>query len=420
MAHGTTEGEALKVLAVYPWPSFWSMGEGRGAAAFFLSITSFPTRGHELHVLLPGPPGGPAEEEYHGVRLHRLPTRLDFMPERGRSRVVQHARILRSYVAWRRLAFRAGRSLAGAVRPDALLGMGALGAPVARSVAESLRVPNVTRLFGTSLGEVLGNPVKLALRYPEIIAFRTPADAVVVCDDGSAGDEIALRFGVPADRLVFLPDGVDKRALTTPRDRAAARRSLNIPPDAGVVLSVSRLHPEKHVERLLRAAPAVLAARPDAAFVVAGDGEEGPRLRALAADLGVAGRTVFTGALGADGLLDAYAAADVFVTLSDRTNVLNPLHEAMMSGLPVVALDTGRTARVVRDGETGVLLPVAGLPRLADALVALLSDETRRRRLGAAARADADRRLPDIEERQSMEVEVVARAARASRPADAR
>jgi len=129
---------------------------------------------------------------------------------------------------------------------------------------------------------------------------------------------------------------------------------------------------------------------------------------------------VFTGALGADGLLDAYAAADVFVTLSDRTNVLNPLHEAMMSGLPVVALDTGRTARVVRDGETGVLLPVAGLPRLADALVALLSDEPRRRRLGAAARADADRRLPDIEERQSMEVEVVARAARASRPADAR
>jgi glycosyltransferase involved in cell wall biosynthesis len=390
------------------------MGEGRGAAAFFLSITSFPKRAHEMHVLLPGPPGAPAEEDYHGVRLHRLATTLDLMPERGRSRVVQHARILRSYAVWRASALRAGLALADALRPDALFGMGALGAPVARRIAAKRGVPNVTRLFGTSLGEVVDHPVKLALRYPEIIAFRTPADAVIVCDDGSGGDDIALRFGVPADRLVFLPDGVDKRALTAPRDRSAARRALNIPPDAGVVLSVSRLHPEKHVERLLNAAPALLAARPDTVLLLVGDGEEGPRLRALAAGLGVAGSAVFTGALGGDALLDAYAASDVFVTLSDRTNVLNPLHEAMMSGLPVVALDTGRTARVVQDGENGVLLPPAGLPGLAGLLAELLSDGQRRRALGAAARADADRRLPDIEERQSMEVEVVARVVRAA------
>jgi glycosyltransferase involved in cell wall biosynthesis len=104
-----------------------------------------------------------------------------------------------------------------------------------------------------------------------------------------------------------------------------------------------------------------------------------------------------------------YAAADVFVTLSDRTNVLNPLNEAMMSGLPVVALNTGRTGTVVRDGENGVLLEPAGLAGLADVILGLLTDGPKRKALGAAARASADRRLPSIEERQAAEVGAVLR-----------
>jgi hypothetical protein len=66
MPQGDTRSGGLRVLAVYPWPGFWSMGEDRGAPSFHLSVTAFPKRGHEMHVLLPGPPGGPAEEDYHG------------------------------------------------------------------------------------------------------------------------------------------------------------------------------------------------------------------------------------------------------------------------------------------------------------------------------------------------------------------
>lgn len=410
MAESASAGSPMRVLAVYPWPAFWSMGEGRGAAAFFLSITSFPRHGHEMHVLMPGPPGAPAEEDYHGVHLHRMTTRVDFMPERGRSRVVQHVRILLSYAFWRLQALRAGLALAARLEPDVVLGMGALGAPVARAIARARGVPNVTRLFGTSLGEVLHHPLKRALRYPEIVAFRTPANAVIVCDDGSGGDEIARRFGVPADRLVFLPDGVDKGRFDAPLDREAARRDLNISPKAGVVLSVSRLHPEKHIERLLKAAPRVLAERPDTTFLVVGEGEEGARLKALAADLGIERSAVFTGPVPLEKLPAVYVAADVFVTLSDRTNVLNPLHEAMMSGLAVIALNTGQTRKVVRDGENGVLLEPVGLAGLGDVILGLLSDEPKRKALGAAARAAADRRLPSVEERQTAEVEIVLRA----------
>ena len=65
---------------------FWSMGEGRGAPSFFLSITSFPKRGHEMHVLMPGSPGNLPVEDYHGVTLHRYLSAINFMPEAGASR----------------------------------------------------------------------------------------------------------------------------------------------------------------------------------------------------------------------------------------------------------------------------------------------------------------------------------------------
>ncbi|MBC8450780.1 glycosyltransferase family 4 protein [bacterium] len=177
-----------------------------------------------------------------------------------------------------------------------------------------------------------------------------------------------------------------------------------------MVLVVPRLHPEKHVERLLNAASGVLAERSDATFLIVGDGKERASLEKLSVKLGLERSVIFAGGIDRDELPDVYGVADVFVALSDRTNAGNPTDEAMMSGLPVVALDTGGTADIVRDGENGVLLPVDELPRLAGILLELLADDDGRRKLGEAARVDADRRLPTVEERQVMEVEAVERA----------
>jgi glycogen(starch) synthase len=110
-----------------------------------------------------------------------------------------------------------------------------------------------------------------------------------------------------------------------------------------------------------------------------------------------------------------YKLADLFVTLSDRTNMANPLNEATLSRLPVIALNAGRTADVVRDDENGVLIETGDLPRLGQIILDLLSDEKRMARLGRAAQRNADERLPTVEERQAMEVEAVARAAREGR-----
>jgi glycosyltransferase involved in cell wall biosynthesis len=408
----TQEHQRLTILAVYGWREFWSMGEGRGAPSFFLSITSFPKRGHEMHVLMPGRPGDPPMEDYHGVTLHRFTSAVNFMPEVGGSRLLQHIKRLFSYVSWFIRVVPAGKALAADIGADVVIGMGELGAPAAFRIARARGVPNVTRLFGIGmfLDEVLANRLKLMVRYRETRALTTPADYIILCDDGSQGDRLARHLGVDMDRLLHWMNGVDKPLYESPEPSRDIRSELGIPAANRIVLSVSRLYFEKHVDRIVRLVPALAAARDDVTLVVVGSGDEREALEELADSLGVRDWVVFAGSVGREELPDYYKTADVFVALSDRTNVSNSLHEAMISALPVVVLNTGSTADVVQNGENGVLLTPADLPHAHEVILELLADEERRRSLGERARASADRRLPTFEERQVMEAEVAERA----------
>jgi glycosyltransferase involved in cell wall biosynthesis len=400
----------MTVLAVYQWHEFWSMGEGRGAPSFFLSVTSFPRRGHETHVVMPGSRELPATETYHGVLLHRFPTRVGFNPGTIRIWPIQHAVVFLKYVYWFVRAIPAALSVAREVEPDVVVGMGPLSAPVARLVARRWGVPNVTRLFGTELRQASGSPLRYWLRYWQIAGFKTPAAYVIMHNDGSGGDLVARRLGLDMDRFMFWPNGIDKRLFGPHRRDPGVLRELGVPAGHRVILSVCRLHPEKHVERLLEAALAVLASVDDVTFLIVGEGEERSRLEETATRLGVRERTIFAGSLDRDTLAAVYASSDVFVTLADRTNASNPLYEAMISGLPAVALNTGRTADFIQEGVTGMLIEPADLARLPSVLIGLLRDDERRRSMGSAAREDADRRFPTIEERQDMEAELAERA----------
>jgi glycosyltransferase involved in cell wall biosynthesis len=223
---------------------------------------------------------------------------------------------------------------------------------------------------------------------------------------------VAARFGVPGERLRYWRNGVDKELFRPPATRGDAKRDLGVDTGVPILLSVGRLDSEKHHERLLSCVPEVLKELPSARVVIVGDGPERSFLLAEAARLGVEASVQFTGALERGELAQYYRACDVFISLSDRTNMANPTEEAMMCGCCVVALDEGETREAVRDGDTGVLLPRGKLESLGAMLVDLLKDEDRRLEMGRRAAALADEILPTVEERQAMEVEAVASAVR--------
>jgi glycosyltransferase involved in cell wall biosynthesis len=165
------------------------------------------------------------------------------------------------------------------------------------------------------------------------------------------------------------------------------------------VVYVANLWPWKGHDVLLRALAMLPATLPLHALLV-GDGVERERLEKRAAALGIAHRVRFAGYVADPWAAAAGSWAYVHPTLRDA--MPSAVLEAMMSGLPVVASATGGVPEVVRDGETGVLVPPGDAAALARALRDLAADRVRRDRLASAARAyalaelRADRSLDEL------------------------
>jgi glycosyltransferase involved in cell wall biosynthesis len=139
---------------------------------------------------------------------------------------------------------------------------------------------------------------------------------------------------------------------------------------------------------LVRAMRHILPRHPDARLVLAGDGTMRPRVEETVRRLGLESQVRLLGSV--DRPETVYRAIEIYVQASAvREGTSNSIIEAMASGRPVVAVDLGGNREVVVDGETGLLVPPGDERSLAAALLALLDDPERARRLGAAGAARA-------------------------------
>ena len=186
--------------------------------------------------------------------------------------------------------------------------------------------------------------------------------------------------------IVVTPFGVDlARFAPDAAQRDAATLTLG---------TVKSLAPKYGVDLLLRAFAALLQdarvqALPQACrLLIVGDGPQRAELEALAAELGIAARTTFAGAVAhADvpawlNRLDVYAAPSRLDSESFGVAVI----EASACALPVVVSDAGGLPEVVRDRETGLIVPRDDLAALQAALTTLVLDAALRQRLGAQGR----------------------------------
>lgn len=184
-----------------------------------------------------------------------------------------------------------------------------------------------------------------------------------------------VRQGWPAARVAYLPNFVDADQAA-PADRAA----LGTPADAPLALALGRLHPNKGFDVLLEA----LARAPRLHLWIAGEGPEEGALRARATALGLDGRVRFLG--WRRDVAALLAACDMLACPSRHEPLGNVVIEAWAHGRPVVAAASQGPRQLVRDGETGLLVPVEDADALARAMAALASDPVRAAALAAAGR----------------------------------
>jgi glycosyltransferase involved in cell wall biosynthesis len=185
--------------------------------------------------------------------------------------------------------------------------------------------------------------------------------------------------------------------VTEPRPRAEARAALGLPDDAFVIAHVGRISSWKGQDQLARALVDPALADRHAIGIVAGapwPGEERHEvaLRELAAELGLGDRLRLLG--HRDDIETVHGAADVVAVPSTQPEPLGLVAlEAAAVGLPVVAAAHGGLPEILRDGETGVLVPPRDPHALAIALAELADDPARAQRLGRAAATDVRERF---------------------------
>jgi L-malate glycosyltransferase len=190
--------------------------------------------------------------------------------------------------------------------------------------------------------------------------------------------------GVPAARTVTVHEGIDLGHVQA-APAANLHAELWLPHHAPIVGNVAALVPHKGQRHLIEAAVLVLKKVPDARFVIAGEGELRESLERQIREHRLE-KHVFLVGFRPD-VLSVHKAFDLFVMSSVTEGLGTSLLDAMACGKPIVATTAGGMPEVVRNGETGLLVPPRDHEAMADAIVQLLTDEHARRRMGAAGDA---------------------------------
>ena len=261
------------------------------------------------------------------------------------------------------------------------------------------------------IGRWLGLPVCVTLRGTEVrfarnIAFsrrirRALQCATRVFSVSQSLADLAVGLGISSDKITVVPNGVDLEVFH-PVDRNTARRDLDLPLDARILVSVGALVERKGFHRVIELLPRLRERFPQICYLIVGgpspEGDWSARLHALIARLGVADCVRFTGPLPPAMLKGPLSAGDVFVLSTRNEGWANVFLEAMACGLPVVTTDVGGNREVVCRPELGTIVPFGDSESLFQALSdALIRRWDRGALLGHAAANDWNERVERLE-----------------------
>ena len=197
---------------------------------------------------------------------------------------------------------------------------------------------------------------------------------------------VLLSAGVAADRVPVIPNGIPiEHTPLPPAERRTLRAELGAADGDFLVFNAGRLSAQKDQATLLRAVGSLNQSDRPVRCVVAGDGELRAQLGAIIAQNGWQGTTRLIGFR--DDIPALLQAADVFVLSSLDEGMPMILLETAAAGTPIVATPVGDVPKLVRDGETGLVVPKGDADALALALCRLRDDQALAAALGQAARS---------------------------------
>jgi glycosyltransferase involved in cell wall biosynthesis len=217
------------------------------------------------------------------------------------------------------------------------------------------------------LGRRYNKPVVLSARGSDINLYSTfplirkllqytPHKANKIIAVCQALKDAMISFGIPEEKIVLVPNGVDVgKFCRVPKDEA--RKRLGLPADKKIILSVGALIPRKGFDLLIQAVNMVMSERHmrNLHLIIVGEGPSREDLTKLASSVGRSNAVQFAGAIPHQELYLWYSAADCFCLASSREGWPNVILESLSCGTPVVAADIWGVPEVIRSGDVGVM-----------------------------------------------------------------
>ena len=257
-----------------------------------------------------------------------------------------------------------------------------------------------TNIFGMTASILARVPVRIASRressvraakqrFVERGAYKLAQKVVANCEE--VRQQLILE-GVSATKVTTLYNGLDLSSFAPQTgDRNEVLASLGLPVDVPrrfiTIVANMRAHFQeptpvclKDHPTFLRAAKRVHEVIPDAAFVIAGEGEMLEATRKLAAELGIEKQTFFLGRC--ENVPVLLSASFACVLSSTAEGFSNSILEYMAAGRPVVATRVGGAAEAIEEGSSGYLVNAGDDESLAERLIRLLSDTARAEEMG--------------------------------------
>ncbi len=348
-------------------------------------------RGHEpqlimLHHTYAAVPVAKRHELRHGVVLQYVGQMHVYGPvgQRQYFGLGELIRVsLQSTVALLRATLRTGCDLVHVCKPQPINGLAGLLA------ARLLRRPLYIDCDDYEAG---GNRFSAAwqMRLVRLFEDRLPRHAAGVTVNTHFIEQRYLALGLPAERLVYVPNGVAAQALVAPRRHVEGlRRALGLQGQA-VVAYVGTLSQTTHNVGLLLDAFALVARRlSHVRLLLVGDGEDRAALHARAQRLGIAEHTLFVGAVPAHAVPTYLALATCSVDPVADDGVArgrSPLKivESLALGVPVVTGDVGDRREMLGD-KAGVIVAPGDAQALAEGMMSVLQDAALQAKLATGA-----------------------------------
>jgi 1,4-alpha-glucan branching enzyme len=357
-------GQDLSVM-ILTWEFPPRIIGGISAHVYNLS-RSLAAHGVRVYVVTCDFPGAASHETLDGVEVFRIDSYKNPSPDFATWVYLMNVNMQKEAAAL-------VRSLDGKI--DIIHAHDWLVATAAIGLKHVFRRPLFATIHSTETGRRNGIHLDYERMIQETEAWLTYEAWKVICCSDYMISHVQWAFGLPPDKLVMVPNGVDHETYSKyEKEDLGQFRSRFALPEEKIVLFVGRLVYEKGVHVLVNAAPKVLD-RVNAKFIIVGNGYMKDQLSGLVKGMGLANKVIFTGFVDDDTLRRLQICANVSVVPSLFEPFGIVALEAMAARSPVVVSDIGGLSEIVEHDVSGVKVYASNPDSLAWGIIKVLTDD---------------------------------------------